>query len=190
MAASKSSSLEKAFLDFQSKVAAVVKGGRNPHYKSAYAKYEDVVAHVGGPLHEAGLSFRHTSLVTEHGWYVGTKLIHAESGSESEIFQMLCPIGKMQEMGSAVTYAKRYTLMAILGLPSEDDDGNVASKIVAPPAKPKIENYTATNPQKTTLKEWAAAKGITDRDMLLQISQSWMNQPMTKDVFDSITEEL
>ena len=41
-----------------------------------------------------------------------------------------------QKVGSAVTYAKRYTLQAVYGLPSEDDDGNEASKPTVNISKP------------------------------------------------------
>lgn len=120
-------SLEKAFLQFQQSISPVTKKGKNPHYKSTYSRYEDVVAHISPLLVEVGLSFRHTSRESGEHWYVGTKLVHAESNTTSEVFEMPCALGKMQEMGSALTYAKRYTLMALLGLPSEDDDGHKAS---------------------------------------------------------------
>ena len=42
-----------------------------------------------------------------------------------------------QKIGSAITYAKRYTLQAVYGLPSEDDDGNEASKPSITITKPK-----------------------------------------------------
>lgn len=179
---------EQAFLKFQSSAAPVGKKGKNPHYKSSYARYEDVVAHVGPLLHEAGLSFRHTSRF-EHGqWFVGTMLIHAETEETSELFEMPVSIGKMQEMGSAITYAKRYTLMALLGLPSEDDDGSVASRTpakVANPANPEL--YTGTKEQKIQLMKWAKEKEIADND-LKGISEAWMGLTFSKEIFNEITQ--
>jgi len=140
------STLEKAFLLFQASMTPVTKKGKNPHFKSTYTKYEDVVASVLPNLTEVGLSFRHTSRFGDGVWYLGTKLIHAESGSHSEVFEMPCPIGKMQDMGSAITYAKRYTLMALLGLPSEDDDGHKGNQPVRQaasepkPSKAELQN--------------------------------------------------
>ena len=43
-----------------------------------------------------------------------------------------------QKIGSAITYAKRYTLQAVYGLPSEDDDGELASKPTIQISKPKM----------------------------------------------------
>ena len=43
-----------------------------------------------------------------------------------------------QKIGSAITYAKRYTLQAVYGLPSEDDDGELASKPTIQVSKPKM----------------------------------------------------
>ncbi len=121
-----SKTIEQAFLAFQENMGAVTKKGVNPFHKSSYPRYEDVIASVGHKLNENGLTYRHTSRVTPDGLYIGTKLIHAETGTQTEPFEMLCPYGKMQEMGSAITYCKRYTMTALLGLPSEDDDGNKA----------------------------------------------------------------
>ena len=42
-----------------------------------------------------------------------------------------------QAVGSAITYAKRYTLQSLYGLPSEDDDGEKASKPIINTSKPK-----------------------------------------------------
>ena len=43
-----------------------------------------------------------------------------------------------QKIGSAITYYKRYTLQSVYGLPSEDDDGNVASQPTITTSKPKV----------------------------------------------------
>ena len=61
---------------------------------------------------------------------VKTVIIHAPSGEKRE---SLCPVRSKdnndpQKMGSGITYAKRYALQSAFGLPSEDDDGNIAAQ--------------------------------------------------------------
>lgn len=114
--------LETSFLAAQKEMKAVVKDASNPFFKSKYASYDAVVETVKAPLNKHGLSFRHTSRWADNIMFVGSQLIHAETGVSSLPFEMPIKIGNAQETGSALSYAKRYTLSAIVGLPADDDD--------------------------------------------------------------------
>jgi hypothetical protein len=114
----------------------VAKDSKNPHFKNDYASLEAVIETARPVLAEHGLAF-----MQGLGEYVGgamtvsTRIIH-ESGEwiESD-FQM--PVAKSDPQGtaSASTYARRYSLMGILGLPAVDDDGEAASRpTTQPPA--------------------------------------------------------
>lgn len=121
-------SLEKAFLEVQKELKAVQKDAENPFFKSKYATYDAVVENVKPALNKYGLSFRHTSRWADNIYLVGSELVHASSGERSLPFEMPIKIGNPQETGSALSYAKRYTLAALVGLASdEDDDGNASS---------------------------------------------------------------
>lgn len=107
----------------------VAKDSKNPHFKNDYASLEAVIETARPVLLSHGLAF-----MQGLGEYVGgamtvsTRIIH-ESGEwiESD-FQM--PVGKSDPQGtaSASTYARRYSLMGILGLPAVDDDGEAATR--------------------------------------------------------------
>lgn len=103
--------------------------GVNPHYGSSYVSLGGLIDTVLPILNEQGVV-----LVQEPGWRDGspvlvTRLIHAESGEQRSASTPLY-MGKQdaQAHGSAITYARRYALMSMLGLVGdEDDDGNAAT---------------------------------------------------------------
>lgn len=119
--------LAKALLDFQSKGIKVGKEASNPFFKSKYASLANILDRISAPLAESGLSFSQMP----DGKSLTTILVHAESGEWIEsTYEM--PIGKPndpQAVGSAITYARRYAIGAILGLNiDDDDDGNKAAE--------------------------------------------------------------
>jgi hypothetical protein len=71
---------------------------------------------------------------------VETIFIHS-SGEQISSGKLHVPATKhdAQGYGSALTYARRYSLMTACGIAPEDDDGNSAAKPKAPPAKPVVQ---------------------------------------------------
>lgn len=116
--------ISAALLKAQSKMGAAVKGSVNPFFKSNYADYGAVLEVVKEPLNENGISIVHKVSSTDTAHYVETILIH-ESGEtiSSGVMRLELQTHDMQKLGSAITYAKRYSLQALLAIPSEDDDG-------------------------------------------------------------------
>jgi hypothetical protein len=116
----------------------------NPHFKSKYAKLEDIIHHVRGPMSEHGMTFVQNIVNEEASIMAQTILIHA-SGETMSLDGPAVRIDKFtaQGTGSAATYAKRYGLCSALGIESdEDDDGNAAEdtfkgKNTKAPPKPK-----------------------------------------------------
>lgn len=123
--------LNNALLHFQMLHVSAVKDGKNPHFKSNYASLEAVIQ-AASKAHQFGICFtQEIDFESESSMvFVRTTLIHAPSG---ETRSSRTPIRSKdpadpQKMGSGITYAKRYGLQSMLGLPSEDDDGNEASR--------------------------------------------------------------
>lgn len=106
-----------------------LKQANNPAFRSKYADLGNVMDACLPALNEAGIALIQPTGEDEHGRYVETILIHGESG-ESLSCRVPLIVGKndMQGYGSAVTYARRYGLMAMAGIAPEDDDGNAAAK--------------------------------------------------------------
>jgi len=134
--------LASALVAAQAEFSAVPKGSSNPLFKSKYAALPDVVASASPVLAKHGLAVTQ-SITFVNGSQgpidaLNTTLLH-KSGQFIEHAMILhLPKNDPQGQGSAVTYARRYAYMAILGLVADDDDdGNAASR-------PKV--YTKTEP--------------------------------------------
>ena len=98
-------------------------------------QYADLAACLDAirePLSGNGLSISQLPTMTENGFGLVTLLLH-ESGQWLQGFFPLSPDGTskniMQSMGSAITYVRRYSLAAILGLAQTDDDGSTAQSV-------------------------------------------------------------
>jgi hypothetical protein len=115
-----------------------VKGKTNPAFRSKYADLAAVVDAIKPALAEHGLWFRQITHPADGGVCVET-VIHHSSGESLACGPLFLPASKQdaQGFGSAMTYARRYSLMAAFGVPAEDDDANgaVASK---PANKPPV----------------------------------------------------
>jgi hypothetical protein len=121
--------LAKALLAVQGELRGVVKDSTNPHFKNRYASLEGVIDTVRPVMQAHGLVFMQAPGQFEQGVaHVTTSLIHAETG-EAIHSTIGLPVTKQdpQGVGSAITYACRYSLMAMLGLPPVDDDAQYAS---------------------------------------------------------------
>ena len=143
---SKVYNLASAMLEFQKLSVSAKKDGKNPHFRSNYSKLESVIEAVNQG-NQFGLFF------TQEIVYVWTSHHDAKSEvvvvttvrheNDENTYVSKLPIilsnanmENPQKVGSAITYAKRYTLQAVYGLPSEDDDGNEASKPTVNISKP------------------------------------------------------
>lgn len=130
--------LAGALLKIQGELSGVVKDSTNPHFKNRYASLETVIDTIKPVMQKHGVVFMQTpGAYTDGVATITTTLIHAQSG-ESHSATIGLPVAKQdpQGVGSAITYACRYSLMAILGLPPVDDDAQSASTPSS--AKPSV----------------------------------------------------
>ena len=100
--------------------------------KSKYADLSSVVQAIKEPFANHGLSY--VQFPVEDGGRVGieTILMHESGEWLSNSFTVQLTKQDAQGAGSAITYCRRYGLQAVAGIPSEDDDGNAASKSKSP----------------------------------------------------------
>jgi len=123
------SEIHKALLKAQAHFEGAKKGAVNPQFKSRYADLTSVVEAVAGPLNQAGITYSWSTERTEHGWVVICTLTHAESGDYLTCdWPVIASKQDAQGFASGSTYARRYSLLAVTGIPTEDDDGNAAVK--------------------------------------------------------------
>ena len=112
----------------QANMGKALKANKNDHFRSKYADLGNVMDACLPALNEVGIALIQPTGTDERGNFVETILIHGESGEQLSCRVPLI-LGKndMQGFGSAVTYARRYGLMAMAGIAPEDDDGNAAA---------------------------------------------------------------
>jgi hypothetical protein len=120
--------LATAMAAAQGEMGSAIKGASNPFFKSKYADLGSVIQAIKAPFAAHGLSYVQFPITGDNSVGVITRLMHS-SGEwlEQEYF---IPLGKMdaQSVGSCLSYARRYSLQAIAGIPAEDDDGNAATQ--------------------------------------------------------------
>jgi hypothetical protein len=109
----------KKLLEFQKLVKPIKKDSTNPHFRNKYFDINGLLEEVKPKLNQCGLIV--TQLV--HELTLTSQVIDVEDGSSIES-KCLLPniVSDPQKMGSAITYMRRYTLQALLGLEGEDED--------------------------------------------------------------------
>jgi hypothetical protein len=130
--------IASALVKAQKAFGPALKTATNPHFKSRYADLAACVEAVIEGLNSAGIALVQRTSLDDAGVTVETVFVH-ESGEMLECGKLHVPAAKHdpQGYGSALTYARRYSLMAACGIAPEDDDGNAGSK----PA-PKVTDAT------------------------------------------------
>jgi hypothetical protein len=100
----------------------------NPHFKSKYATLASIRDATIPHLAKHGLSIHQVTKINGDGMLLATRLAHS-SGQWIESVYPLPNSSKPHEMGSAITYARRYSWAAITGIAAEEDeDGNAAQE--------------------------------------------------------------
>ena len=146
----KKHTIKTALLAFQKLAVTAKKDGKNPHFRSNYSTLESVIEAVKqgnqfGLFFTQGMTYEYVSNINGGNTVIPvvfTKVMHEHDDTviESKLPIMLAQANmeNPQKIGSAITYYKRYTLQSVYGLPSEDDDGNVASQPTINTSKPKV----------------------------------------------------
>ena len=144
--------LSAALVKAQAEMSGAVKDSANPFFKSKYADLEAVIKAIKEPFAKNNLAYTQFPYTDEKGVGVVTRLIHA-SGEWIECGYTL-PLTKLdpQAAGSAITYARRYALQAMAGIPAVDDDAEMAMGRTQKPVGGKI-----TRKQAQTLHELLAS---------------------------------
>ena len=125
---SENAAIYKAFVKAQSQFGAALKTSTNPHFRSRYADLASCIEAVIDALNANGIALTQYTTECETGVIVETIFLH-ESGEIICSGKLYVPATKhdAQGYGSALTYARRYSLMSAFGLAPIDDDGMAAS---------------------------------------------------------------
>ncbi|QDP62874.1 MAG: putative essential recombination function protein [Prokaryotic dsDNA virus sp.] len=163
---------EKTLYDYllrvQSEIGAIQKSSENNYYKSSYFDINDLLQEVKPILTKYGLVLTQPLTTKDGRMYVSSVISNGVEDVESTL--ILPDIVKPQELGSCITYYRRYTLVSLLALQAEDDDGNATKDATQKgldrhinaiiksgelqKAKRYMKEYKLTPPQEKKLKEF------------------------------------
>jgi hypothetical protein len=184
--------LATALAKAQGEMEGASKDRKNPAFNSKYADLASVWDAVREPLSKHGLSIVQLpcpALAGEVG--LVTTLLHESGESISQVFYMPVKDAKnAQAVGSALTYARRYALMAVCGIAPEDDDGNVAAGRTPAP----VQVNSATRPVDTAaIKQqlegkFAAADLEAKKAVFAEARASQLPEPVKTDLLTSFSE--
>ncbi len=158
----------------QGGLAPAKEGTENPFFKSKYADLAEIWKVCREPLAIQGLAVIQTvGQAKEGGGLVLETILAHKSG---EWISSACPIlakdATAQSMGSAITYARRYSLAAIVGIVAgEDDDGNQASQ-----GKPAAQKKEAPKPEPAKA---AVPSPVQDEPALIVKLENWLKHTKT-----------
>jgi len=112
----------------QTKFQPALKNSQNPHFRSKYADLGACIEAVIDALHDNGIALIQHTAESDKGIIISTTFLH-RSGEIYEAGSLFVPAAQQtpQAYGSALTYARRYSLMTACGIAPEDDDGNAAT---------------------------------------------------------------
>jgi hypothetical protein len=154
------SKIAPAFIMAKRAFGPALKDKNNPAFRSKYADLGACLEAVDAALLDNGIAVYQETFEDPTGVTVETVFLH-ESGETLRSGKLHVPAAKQdpQGYGSALTYCRRYSLMAACGIAPEDDDGNAASKPAARPAAApafdveEAKRTISTAPNLTALKD-------------------------------------
>jgi len=136
-------------LMFQTNIGKIKKDGKNPHFKSTYATLPQILSEVKPILTELGLVLTQPIEANK----AMTIITDSESGENVQASIDLPTNLNAQQMGSCITYYRRYLLAGLLSLEIDDDDATLAtSKPVSKPAFTEA-NFEAAKNAKATIEQ-------------------------------------
>jgi hypothetical protein len=151
-----------AFIKAKKEFSPALKDRENAHFKSRYADLGACLDAVTDALLNNGIAMMQETFLDDTGVTVETVFIH-ETGETMRGGKLHVPASKQdpQGYGSALTYARRYSLQAACGIAPEDDDGNAASPSKpAAKAAPQKRQEAAGEPDAEILAQFNAAQDM------------------------------
>jgi ERF superfamily len=156
----------------QAELENPTKDASNPHYRSRYATLDGGLNIVRPCLSKHGISVYQSTRVEDGVLMLDTRLACKGQWVEAEYPVCTFP-AKPQELGSALTYARRYSLFSLVGIAGEeDDDGNAANATATQAPKRAAKPDNKVSPELSAEAKGVAIKAI-EMAQTLEILQSW-----------------
>lgn len=128
-----------ALVKLQSEVKTIIKGAKNEHFGNTYAELKDVQEMALPLLSKHGLALTQWPVSRGDKFYLRSYLVHESGVGMADDIELMLTKRDAQGLGSTITYTRRQTTMAYLGLSAEDDDdGNKAANRQTKPTAEQI----------------------------------------------------
>lgn len=203
------SSLAQSLLAFQAEGVKLQRDSINPHFKNRYIGLDSLIADVLPVLNKCGLVVLQMPTQVDGVPALTTRIVHAASGEAVEAtMPLLATKQDPQAQGSALTYARRYSLMAFLGLVADEDtDGaapatrrsrsaagtaeprRAAAEEATSSAAPSANGTYATEPQRKRLFALAKENGVETprlKEIIEQITGQGSTAQIPKAKYDAV----
>lgn len=141
----------------QSSLESAIKNSANPFLKNKYADIQEVLDKVKSAFHQNNFIIVQEGGADDHGEFIDTKLVHVSGNQFNCKIYLQYKKGDMQSLGGAITYARRYGLLSVTGIPVDDDDGTSAIG--------KEEAERKAMERATKLETWLENKCSSKRDL-------------------------
>jgi len=160
-----SRNIATALLEFHKTNPSAFEDKRNPHFKNQYASLESVINTVR-TASQFGLTFTQEMDFEGDITFVRTVMMHSSGDTRVSRTKIVSKDpNDPQKQGSAISYAKRYGLQSIFGLPSDDDDGEIANKDGKPPTDPILEAIKNAQSIKELNQIYKSNQPFTDKNL-------------------------
>lgn len=178
--------LATALAKAQGEIKSAAKDSLNPHFKSKYADLASIDEASKEALSKHGLSVVQLPRADGNRVTLIYALLHESGQFMGSDLTMRAQQDTPQAIGSCITYERRYTKAALVGISQDDDDGNVASgKNVSHETstqngtKPnRVDTFTGESSQMESLKSAAKAAGLSTVGQLEILKKRCHNVPM------------
>ena len=117
----------KDFIKAQKEMRPAIKEAKNPRFNSKYSDISSVLNACMEALYSNNLAMTQPVEHKDIGMVVTTRITHITGEYIETSLPLIMQKNDMQGLGSAITYARRYGLTTLLGIPEDDDDGNSIS---------------------------------------------------------------
>jgi hypothetical protein len=185
-------SIKDKLLEIQKRVSGTVGfDSVNPHFKNKYASLETVLEKILPVANEVGLVITQKIALVDGFWCVRTLVMDNSAIEELSCMPVINPKGDAQGFGSALSYAKRYSLMSAFAMVGglEDDDAETASgRPTGQKLPPKVDpTYQASDSDKQRLGGMMKMAGVMAIPEMQDIAKKCMGKSW--DICETILDE-
>jgi len=163
--------LSKALSIAQGQIKGAVKDSENPFFRSSYADLQSVWDACREPLCKNGLAVTQTLRKYDGDVFLVSILTHSSGQWIESHYPIITQKSDPQSLGSCVTYARRYSLAALIGIYQEDDDAESAMV-----RQPKKESKPIAVKPKTEVKKTGVSIEQIKRLFTIAHQHSWADE--------------